>query len=690
MVWQTPADLVDGERREATVLDRILRRRGVARSAVAGLTLGLSALALLAVETNARTSEATTRVRAIEAVSEQWDQLFLHVGVEYEALSDYLRADSAVGRLPLSSALGSATPSLVWLQRHGDAADAQRARAVGHSYDAYTESLRQLIAARDGGDPAAADLDAEQASLSASALRKQAVANASRKRTELNLYLAEVERRSATFRTAAIGLGAADCVLLVLCGLVLLGYQRRAESEARHSTHRALHDGLTGIPNRTLLVDRLECAVRLAKRQAGQVGLLLLDLDRFKEVNDTLGHQQGDALLCEVAERLAGAVRSSDTVARLGGDEFAVLLQGDVSEHAALDVAQRLLDVVRRPVTLEAATADVGCSIGAALYPQHGSDETELLKNADIAMYIAKRGHFGVSVYSADTDRHSWQQLAIFSELRHAIDSHELILLYQPKIRTSTGEVSGVEALVRWLHPTRGLLTPDEFIPAAERSELMIPLTDYVISAALDQAQGWVASGLHLPVSVNVGAVALLDESFPDRVAALLAGSGVPADLVTLELTETAFISDENCALIVLNRLRQLGIRLALDDFGTGYSAMAYLQKMPIQELKIDRRFITDLLTSRQNRAITRAVVEIAHALDMQVVGEGVEDAATLDALHDLECDQAQGFHLCRPITAPELLSWIAERPDAAATDPCTRVSRACTTAGELTSSTHE
>jgi diguanylate cyclase (GGDEF)-like protein len=644
------------------VLDGIVRHRGIARGAVAVLTVGLSALALLAVETNTRTAEATTHVRASEAVSDQWDEVFLHIAVEYEALTDYVKATSAVGRQPLKSSLGSATPNLDRLEHSGNARQAARAKATRSSYAAYTATLNVLIAAGNRGDHEAVNLLAEQAALSASTVRKQAVSNAAGQRRELVVYLSAVEASSDRARVAAIALGAADCVLLAFCGLILLGYQRRTERQAKDSAYRALHDGLTGIPNRTLFADRLDNAVRLAERRGESVGLLVLDLDRFKEVNDTLGHPQGDRLLCTVAERLTLAIRESDSVARLGGDEFGILLHGVASEHEALEVAHRVLKTVGRPVELDGATVDVGCSIGAAIYPQHGGDPTELLKNADIAMYIAKRGHLGASVYSADADHYTSDQLVIFGELRHAIEASELVLFYQPKLVTSTGSVTGVEALLRWQHPTRGLLGPQEFIAAAERSQLILPLTNYVIAAALDQLRNWIAGGLHLPISVNVDALSLLDREFPDRVQVMLTESRVPPELLTLEITETAFISDGDRALAVLNRLRQMGVRLALDDFGTGYSAMAYLQQMPLHELKIDRRFITNLLVSRQDRAITRAVIDIAHALDMHVVGEGVEDAATLDALRELKCDEVQGYVLCRPVPVPELMAWLANR----------------------------
>lgn len=642
------------------MLDRIVRRRGVARGAVAVLTVGLATLGVIAVQANTRTAEATKHVRAIEAVSDEWDAVFLHIAVEYEALADYLRADSAVGRLPLSSALGSAIPTLDKLAHSSDAGSA---KATRNAYDAYTESLRQVIKADKRGDPSAVELNAEAAALSASTVRKQAVSSSASKRLELLAYLKAVDRQNAQARTVAIVLGTTDGILLAFCGLILLGYQRRTEKQAEESAHRAMHDGLTGIPNRTLFGERLATATRLAERRGDRVGLLVLDLDRFKDVNDTLGHHQGDVLLCEVAKRLTGAIRASDSVARLGGDEFGILLENVASEEKVLEVAERVLAVVGKPVTLDGATVDVGCSIGAAIYPQHGDNPTELLKNADIAMYVAKRERLGASAYSVDADHNSSEQLVISSQLRHAIAAGELRFVYQPKVRTATKAVCGVEALIRWQHPTRGLLGPMEFVPLAERSQLILPLTNFVISSGLEQLKEWEAMGLRLPISVNVDALSLLDPTFPDRVATMLAASGVPAELLTLEITERAFLSDGDCALDVLSRLRGLGIRLALDDFGTGYSAMAYLQRMPLDELKIDRRFITDLPVSRQNRAIARAVIDLAHALDMQVVGEGVEDAATFDALRELRCDEAQGYFLCRPVPVPELMTWLSSQP---------------------------
>ena len=644
------------------MLDHLLRRRGIARAAVAVLTIGLAALAVLAVWTNARAVRTTERIRTIQAAGGHWDRVFLHVATEYEALADYVGANSTVGRQPLASAVGSADADLAWLAH---SPDAHRVVTVEASYRTYTESLRQVIAAGNRGDRAAVRLYADQATLSASTTRKLSAAGSAMHSRELARYLTQVDRESRRLRVTAIGLGSADVALLALCALILLGYQRRIERQAADSSYRALHDGLTGIPNRTLFGERLDAEVVTSARTGTGFGLLLLDLDRFKEVNDTLGHQHGDTLLCEVADRLSTVVRSNDIVARLGGDEFAILLPGLGAERDALDVADRIRQALTLPVQLDSATVEVDCSVGVAIHPRHGSDPAELLKHADIAMYVAKRDRLGTSVYSPDADQHSTDALALGRELRQALGSDELVLHYQPKADAINGRVTGVEALVRWQHPVRGQLLPGDFIPLAERNRLIVPLTDEVIGKALDQVRDWLAEGLRMPVAVNLDAVSLLDPQFPDRVDEQLRRTGVPPRMLTLEITENGFLSDAEAALTGLYRLRELGVRLALDDFGTGYSAMGYLQRMPLDELKIDRRFITHLTTAPQDRAIAAAVIGLAHALQMEVVAEGVEDAAALVALGELDCDQVQGYHLCRPVPVQDLRRWLDGRATA-------------------------
>jgi len=652
------------------MLGRTLRSRAMARLAVVGLTIGLVALTALALYGASSTARATTRVREVGQISDHWGQVFLTVNVESEALNDYLRAGTEIGRQPLVSALGSAEPDLQWLENHGPTEDRQQAVLMAQTYHGYTDSLWAVIDAGNRGDQADVKAQAAQASLGVGSLIRQAVSNVVRKRLEMTQYLAEVDAHNQRLKLTATVIFAVDFLLLALCGVVLLSHQRRIERQAKQSRHQALHDALTGIANRVLLVDRIEQALNAAERHGEHVALLLLDLNRFKEINDTLGHHAGDVLLKEVARRLNGAVRGYDTVARLGGDEFAVLLPRVNSVEHAREISERMLKAVQRPVNVNGTIVDVSGSIGTAVFPAHSSTSTELLQHADIAMYTAKRGRLGTAMYDPSADQHSTAQLSLLGELRHAIAAGELVLHYQPKVSTGSGRPLGVEALVRWQHPTRGLLPPGEFIPLAEDSDLIQPLTDVVLAEALRQHGAWRSAGMLVPISVNIATRSLLDTEFPDRVSRLLSRNAVAPDQLTLEITESAVITDPIAAADVLSRLRGLGVRLSIDDFGTGYSSMTYLQSMPLSELKIDRRFITALESSHGNEAIVRAILQMAHALELEVVAEGVEDESTWAALEAMGCDVAQGYYLCRPVPAAELTSWLAARADLVHAEP--------------------
>jgi diguanylate cyclase (GGDEF)-like protein len=383
------------------MLERIMRSRRTARAAIAGLTVGLLALAALALWSYSRTGQATAAVRVNSTISGQWTEVFLHVSTESEALADYLSATSAVGRQPLADAIGSAGPNLVWLEHQAGPVERSEAISVQNSYAAYTYTLTQLLLAGKTGDQGKVALYAQEASLAASTLDKQSVAEISRKGLEMSQYLAAVDRRNSTMRVAATAVGLVDCLLLALCASVLVSHQRRLEGQAVDSAHRALHDGLTGVANRYLLGERTDQALRMAARRGEQVGLLMLDLNRFKEVNDTLGHHHGDLLLRVVADRLAGAMRDGDTLGRIGGDEFVVLLPGIESPHATVLAGRRLLSILDHPADLEGTVVEVAASVGAAIYPLHGSTFTDLLKHADTAMYMAKRGKLGVALYAS-------------------------------------------------------------------------------------------------------------------------------------------------------------------------------------------------------------------------------------------------------------------------------------------------
>ena len=404
---------------------------------------------------------------------------------------------------------------------------------------------------------------------------------------------------------------------------------------------QALHDALTGLPNRTLLHRRAARGLR----GDGLAAMLLIDLDRFKEVNDTLGHDYGDALLIEVAERLADVLRRGDTLARMGGDEFAVLLDGLPDRAAVGDLAARLQEALRRPFALRGVAVELEASIGAALYPEHGTTAGELLQRADVAMYDAKRGRHGIATYSPERDPYSADRLGLLAELRRAIEHDELVLHYQPKISLCSGELTGVEALVRWQHPVRGLLGPDEFVPFAERTGAVADLTRWVVDRALAQCRD-----LDLPVAVNLAAANIVDVTLPDAIGAALERHGVAADRLVCEISEHTVMADPVRASDVLAGLRALGVGLSLDDFGTGHSSLAYLKRLPLDEVKIDRSFVAGMTEDENDAVIVRSTIDLARNLGLRVVAEGVESAETMDALAELRCDVAQGYFISRPL----------------------------------------
>jgi diguanylate cyclase (GGDEF)-like protein len=449
-------------------------------------------------------------------------------------------------------------------------------------------------------------------------------------------------------------------VLLALLGLCFLGLRQLA-AQARLREREASHDALTGLPNRALFRDRTDQAIRQATRERTPAALLLLDLDRFKEVNDTLGHHYGDQLLVQVGERLRATLRAVDTVARLGGDEFAMLLPRITTAEGAVRVAGKLLTALEKPFTLEGLTLDVEASIGVAIHPDHGSDPDELLQRADIAMYAAKESHAGFVLFDPTLDQHSPRKLVLLGELRRAIEQEQLVLHYQPKVDAHTGQLLGVEALVRWQHPDHGLVPPGEFIPLAERTGLIAPLTHYVLDAALHQCRDWRRAGHELAVAVNVSPRRLLDLAFPDEVAATLATWDVPARLLVVEITESTIMADPTHALEILGRLNRMGVGLSIDDFGTGYSSMAYLKSLPVHELKVDRSFVTHMTSNTSDAVIVRSTVDLGRNLGLRVVAEGVEDPATRDQLDALGCDAIQGYYVSRPVPPEDLIRWLEQ-----------------------------
>jgi diguanylate cyclase (GGDEF)-like protein len=456
-------------------------------------------------------------------------------------------------------------------------------------------------------------------------------------------------------------------VLWVLLSRMVLGASRRLRRDAAELVRRAdeneqlaLHDQLTGLPNRLLFRDRLEQAIRVAHRSGALVGVLVMDLDRFKEINDALGHENGDALLRQVGPRLASVLRGVDTIARLGGDEFGAILEGlQTTEHAS-EVAAKVERSLTGGFDLTDLRLEVGASIGLALYPQHGKDPDDLIRRADIAMYVAKSRGSSIAVYSPDQDLFTKERLTLVSSLRTAIEEDRIELHYQPKLDLTTSRVLGVEALARWTEPPHGAVAPDVFIPLAEHTGLIRQLTSHVIAAALRQTRTWMDEGIGLPVAVNVSMRDLIDPSLPDEIARSLEDHGLDASMLKIEITESSVMEQSGLALQVMEALARMGLALAIDDFGTGYSSLAYLQRLPVKELKIDRSFVTNLATSDNDAEIVRSTLYLAHTLGLSVVAEGVEDRRSLERLAEMGCDVAQGYHISRPMPAAELETWLA------------------------------
>ncbi len=448
-------------------------------------------------------------------------------------------------------------------------------------------------------------------------------------------------------------------LLYTLLFRIVAGASRTLRQQAEVNEHQALHDALTDLPNRTLFHDRVGQALAVARREHVPVAVMIMDLDRFKEVNDTLGHASGDELLKQAGERLRAALRESDTVARLGGDEFGVLLPKVVDSAAAVSVARKLRKALEEPFTIHGLALQMEASVGIALYPEHGDDVHSLLQRADVAMYVAKEHPAGCEVYARERDEYSPDRLTMLTELRRAIDAGELVLHYQPKAELRTGRVSGVEALVRWSHSTRGLIPPDEFIPLAQKTGVIVPLTHFVLNEALRQCRTWQLEGLNLCVGVNLSARNLLDVNLPDTVGGLLAKWEVAPSFLELEITESTILADPIRAMHVLSRLSDMGVRLAIDDFGTGYSSLAYLKRLPVDELKIDKSFVQGMERDDNDAVIVRSTIDLGRNLGLRVVAEGVETDEAWRRLVALGCDVAQGYYLSRPVPAAELASWL-------------------------------
>lgn|GEM_PF-737442 len=441
-------------------------------------------------------------------------------------------------------------------------------------------------------------------------------------------------------------------------GIILDITDRKAEAALLE--HQALHDALTDLPNRVLLRDRLQQAILIGQRERKPLALLMMDLDRFKEVNDTLGHHCGDILLQQVGPRLTGILRATTTVARLGGDEFAILLPGADVDGATV-VVQKVLKALDAPFSLEGQTVHIGASIGIALFPEHGCDADLLMQHADVAMYVAKQSGSGYALYASERDPHSARRLALTAGLRQAIQEDQLFLLYQPKIDLKTGRMIGVEALVRWRRPDLGVIPPDQFIPIAEQTGLIKPLTLWVLNTALDQCRAWRDQGREVRVAVNLSTRNLQDPQLSEQVLHSIKTHGVPPDLLELEITESILMADPPRAMEILSRLNERGVHFSIDDFGVGYSSLGYLKRLPVSAIKIDRSFVKNMTEDEGDVTIVRSTIDLAHNLGRKVIAEGVENRQIREQLTLLGCDAAQGYYFSPPLPPADLLRWSDE-----------------------------
>jgi len=440
----------------------------------------------------------------------------------------------------------------------------------------------------------------------------------------------------------------------------------RLRGQVEQIERLALYDVLTELANRRLFHDRLEQALLAGQRNGTGFALMLLDLDRFKEINDTLGHQTGDAVLVHLAERLKDVARATDTVARLGGDEFALVLLGAQDASSALFVAERIRRVLEEPFVVDGLTLQLEASIGMAIYPRDGADAEQLLKRADIALYASKDSHIPV-VYATEHDQHSAEGFGLVAQIRNAIENGELLVHFQPEVDLATGQTRRVEALVRWNHPERGLLWPDSFIPLACQSALVRPITRFVLDASLRQCREWHEAGIEVGVAINLAARDLSDSRLEEEVSEALRRWRIEPEMLELEIPESAVMTERERVHRMLARLSERGVRIAVDDFGSGYASLSHLKQLPVDVLKIDQSFIQNLGKNEEDDAIVRSTIDLAHSLGIVVVAEGVESEDVLARLTALGCDLAQGYCLAHPVPAEDVTAWLADRKLAAA-----------------------
>jgi diguanylate cyclase len=656
------------------------------RLAVIGLALVLLALTTVSIAGAASTRRSAELVTRSTALAAAYQQAHEAVTAEESLERKYRLEPGPDVRARHRQAADTLIAALAGVEAQGNAADHDLVQQLRVLHRGYLAAIDRMFTAVDAGDTTTVlridNDDVDPAFDRISDLVETATLAHARaaSRAVQELHRTEGLVFASTVAGFAVGLA-----LVVAFAVLAVSYQRRLLREAAINEYQAWHDSLTGLPNRTLFTARTVAALQAARTDDGTVrptAVMLLDLDRFKEVNDTLGHHYGDELLRQVAARTQEALRPDDTVARLSGDEFAVLLP-DATAEEAMAVANRLQETLHSSFVINDVDVDIEVSIGVAITPDGsgtaraasgttGADAAgatverssaaaeAALRCADIAMYAAKDTKTGAELYRPAMHIDEGGRLLLLGDLRRALAADdELSLHYQPKVSLDTGELRGVEALLRWRHPTRGSVPPAEFVPVAETTGLINRLTLVVLRMAIAQGRTWLDEGLAVPIAVNLSPRCLLESHLVADVRDLLTEFGMPANLLRLEVTETAVMSNPAVAMVTLRELHELGVALSIDDYGTGYSSMAYLKQLPVDELKVDRTFVMHMHADRDDAVLVRGAIELGHNLGMTVVAEGVEEAAHVSALQAFGCDIAQGYHYARPMPAADLAAWI-------------------------------
>jgi diguanylate cyclase (GGDEF)-like protein len=628
----------------------------VGRLAWVGLVVTVVVIGVGTLVAGASVREQTNTTATQSALDGAYDDAADAVAAQVAIERKYQLRPDPVLRTELADQQANLNRALVEVVKFGTEDDRRTVTDLRNAHIVLNRGIQRMLEAVDAGNrELALQIETNELSPAFDKIHGLLVRAGEESERTADRAVTDLQRLEAIMFVAIGVLFTLGLAFIAGCLVLISRFQRRLVEQADASHHQATHDSLTGLPNRALFADRLGRVLA----SGTPLAVMLLDLDRFKEVNDTLGHRYGDDLLREVARRLGAMLRDSDTVARLSGDEFAVLLPG-IGAADGRELADRVLQELHRSYLLGDVTVDIEISVGIAVAPEHADAVEDIMRCADLAMYSAKDAKTGVVMYDPQTLVHQPNRLLLLGDLRRALERQdELTLHYQPKVALNLDRLCGVEALVRWNHPARGMVSPAEFIPIAESTGLINRLTFHVLALALRQARSWLDDGHEIPVAVNLSPRCLLEPTLLDTVRNLLTRHGVPARLLRLEVTETAVMGNPALALETLTGLHEQGVRLAIDDYGTGYSSMAYLKKLPVDELKVDRSFILNMTASDNDAILVRSAIDLGHNLGLTVVAEGVETAEHVAALRLLGCDIAQGYHFARPMPAADVVAWL-------------------------------